>query len=31
VAAGIGAYLYTALEPVVLPIGPNDRQVQLVR
>ena len=22
VAAGIGAYLYTALEPVVLPIGP---------
>jgi hypothetical protein len=31
VAAGIGAYLYTALEPVVLPIGPNDRQVQLIR
>jgi hypothetical protein len=31
VAAGIGAYLYTALEPVVVPIGPNDRQVQLVR
>jgi hypothetical protein len=31
VAAGIGAYLYTALEPVVLPIGPSDRQVQLVR
>src|SRR5436305_1047390 len=31
VAAGIGAYLYTALEPVVLPIGPKDRQVQLVR
>jgi hypothetical protein len=31
VAAGIGAYLYTALEPVVLPIGPNDRQVQLTR
>src|SRR5579862_4047451 len=27
VAAGIGAYLYTALEPVVLPIGPEDRQV----
>lgn len=27
VAAGIGAYLYTALEPVVLPIGTNDRQV----
>jgi hypothetical protein len=31
VAAGIGAYLYTALEPVVLPIGRNDRQVQLIR
>jgi len=31
VAAGIGAYLYTALEPVVLPIGPKDRQVHLVR
>ena len=31
VAAGIGAYLYTALEPVALPIGPNDRQVQLIR
>ena len=31
VAAGIGSYLYTALEPVVLPIGPKDRQVQLVR
>jgi hypothetical protein len=31
VAAGIGAYLYTALEPVVLPIGPNDRQVQVSR
>jgi hypothetical protein len=31
VAAGIGAYLYTALAPVVLPIGPKDRQVQLVR
>jgi hypothetical protein len=31
VAAGIGAYLYTALAPVVLPIGPRDRQVQLVR
>jgi len=27
VAAGIGAYLYTALQPVVLPIGPEDRQV----
>ena len=31
VAAGIGAYLYTALAPVVLPIGPKDRQVQLIR
>ena len=31
VAAGIGAYLYTALAPVVLPIGPRDRQVQLIR
>jgi hypothetical protein len=31
VAAGIGAYLYTALEPAVLPIGPRDRQVQLLR
>jgi hypothetical protein len=31
VAAGIGAYLYTALEPVVLAIGPNDRQVELIR
>ena len=31
VAAGIGAYLYTALEPVVLPIGPEDRQVQVIR
>jgi hypothetical protein len=31
VAAGIGAYLYTALEPVVLPIGRDDRQVQLIR
>src|SRR5437763_4991093 len=31
VAAGIGAYLYTALEPVVLPIGTGDRQVQVVR
>ena len=30
-AAGIGAYLYTALEPVVLPIGPKDRQVQVIR
>jgi hypothetical protein len=31
VAAGIGAYLYTALEPVVLPVGRGERQVQLVR
>ena len=31
VAAGIGAYLYTALEPVVLPIGPAVRQVQVLR
>ena len=31
VAAGIGAYLYTSLEAVVLPIGPHPRQVQCVR
>ncbi len=31
VAAGIGAYLYTSLEAVVLPIGPNVRQVQAIR
>jgi hypothetical protein len=31
VAAGIGAYLYTALEPVVLRIGPGIRQVQAIR
>jgi hypothetical protein len=31
VAAGIGAYLYTSLEAVVLPIGPNARQVQAIR
>ena len=31
VAAGIGAYLYTALEAVVLPIGPHPRQVQCLR
>jgi hypothetical protein len=31
VAAGIGAYLYTALEPVVLPIGAGERQVQVIR
>ena len=31
VAAGIGAYLYTALEPVTLPIGPAARHVQCIR
>jgi hypothetical protein len=31
VAAGIGAYLYTALAAVVLPIGPANRQVQCLR
>ena len=31
VAAGIGAYLYTSLEAVVLSIGPNGRQVQCIR
>src|SRR3954453_16517240 len=31
VAAGIGAYLATALESVVLPIGPGPRQVQAIR
>jgi hypothetical protein len=31
VAAGIGAYLYTALAPVVLAIGPGPRQVQAIR
>jgi hypothetical protein len=31
VAAGIGAYLYTALAAVTLPIGPGDRRVQCVR
>jgi hypothetical protein len=31
VAAGIGAYLYNALAPVVLPIGPRTRQVQCIR
>jgi hypothetical protein len=31
VAAGIGACLYTSLAAVVLPIGPRDRQVQLIR
>jgi len=31
VAAGIGAYLYTALESVVLPVGPGNRQVQAIQ
>ena len=31
VAAGIGAYLYTSLAPVVLPVGPGERQVQAIR
>src|SRR4051812_45491365 len=31
VAAGIGAYLYTALAAVVLPIGPGPRQVDCIR
>jgi hypothetical protein len=31
VAAGIAAYLYTSLEAVVLPIGPQPRQVQCIR
>ena len=31
VAAGIGAYLYTTLEPVVLAIGPGPRRVQAIR
>ena len=31
VAAGIGAYLYTSLQPTVLPIGPENRQVQVRR
>jgi hypothetical protein len=31
VAAGIVAYLYTSLQPVVLPIGSEDRQVQVRR
>lgn len=31
VAAGIGAYLYTALETVVLPIGHGVKQVQAIR
>jgi hypothetical protein len=31
VAAGIGAYLYTALSAVLLPIGPGVRQVDCIR
>ena len=31
VAAGIGTYLYTSLQPVVLPIGAEDRQVGVQR
>ncbi len=31
VAAGIGAYLYTSLEAVALPIGPHPRHVQALR
>jgi hypothetical protein len=31
VAAGIGAYLYTALTAVLLPIGPGVRQVDCIR
>src|SRR3954454_15229548 len=31
VAAGIGAYLYTALAAVLQPIGPGERQVQSIR
>ncbi len=31
VAAGIGTYLYTALAPVVLPIGAQAKQVQAIR
>ena len=31
VAAGIGAYLFTALESVVLPTGPGPRHVQAIR
>lgn len=31
VAAGIGGYLYTALAAVVLPIGPDTRQIQVTR
>src|SRR4051794_8383815 len=31
VAAGIGAYLYTALSTVLLPLGPGLRQVECLR
>jgi hypothetical protein len=31
VTVGIGAYLYTALTPLALPIGANHRQVQSIR
>ena len=31
VAAGIGAYIYTALADVVLPLGPGIRHVQAIR
>ena len=31
VVAGVGTYLYAALEPLVLPIGLNHRQVQVIR
>src|SRR3954471_6212570 len=31
VAAGIGAYLYTALAAVALPLGPGAREVQCLR
>src|SRR4051794_19685818 len=31
VAAGIGAYLYTALAAVALPLGPGPREVQCLR
>jgi len=30
VAAGIGAYLSTSLQPVVLPLGAEDRPVQVI-
>ncbi len=31
VAAGIGAYLYTSLRPMMLPLGEGDRQVHVIR